>query len=127
MRQINNGDDASPEAATVGTSATVEEQVNRTDSMLRQHNIYDAKYYSDSDDLDDNSVAVISESDSPREVEVVNTHILFGNTETKALVHSGSVYTINNKNLAKAVIMNKKKESHWTNPSTFHDIKKNNF
>ena len=92
-----NVDDASSEAATVGISATVEEHLNQIDSMVRQRNIYNAKYDSDYDDVDDNCLAVISESNNLREVELVNMKIQFRNTENKALVDSGSVCTIGNK------------------------------
>ena len=56
--------------------------------------------------MDDNCVAVISDSDSLREVQPVNMQILFGNVETKALVDSRSVCTIVNKSIANAVMMN---------------------
>ena len=70
----------------VGTSATAKEQLNQIDSMLKQQNVHDSNYDSDYGDLDENCVAVISDSDSLREVETVNMQIYFGNKETKAFV-----------------------------------------
>ena len=87
----------SSEAAAVGTSATVEEQLKQIDSMLRKYNIYDANDESDCDDLEDYLVAVISNSDSLREIEPVIIQIVFGNIETKALMASENVCTIINK------------------------------
>ena len=49
--------------------------------MIRKHNLYDANYDFHNDDFEENCVAVISDSDSPREVEPVNVHIQFGNTK----------------------------------------------
>ena len=70
----------------VGTSATAKEQLNQIDFMLKQQNVHDSNYDSDYDDLDENCVAVISYSDSLREVETVKMQIYFGNKETKAFV-----------------------------------------
>ena len=64
----------------IGTFVTVVEQVNQVDAKIRKNSKYDANYDSDYDDLDDYCVAVISGSDSLREVEPVNLHIHFGNT-----------------------------------------------
>ena len=49
-------------------------------------------------------------------------HIQFGNTETKALVDSGSNCTIVNKSSASAVVMNSK-ECYWVQSPVFHDLK----
>ena len=98
--RVNIVDDVLSEVATVGTSATVEDQVNQIDSMLQKHNIYDANCGSIYDNLDDNCVAVIANDENLREVEPVNMQKQFGNVETKALVDSGSVCKIILKNLA---------------------------
>ena len=98
--RVNIVGDVPSEAATVGTSATVEDQVNQVDSMLQKHNIYDANCGSDYDNLDNNCVAVIANDENLREVEPVNLQMQFGNLETKALVDSGSVCKITLKNLA---------------------------
>ena len=66
--------------------------------------IYDANYDSDCDDFDDKCVATISTNDNIREVEPVNVYICIGNTNTKALVDSGSDCIIINKSLANAVV-----------------------
>ena len=42
--RVNNVKDITSETATVGTSSTVEEQVNQIDNMLKKHNIYGANY-----------------------------------------------------------------------------------
>ena len=60
------------EAATIGSSAMVEEQINQLETMMGRHSIYDANYDSDYDEFNDNCVAVISDSDNIREVEPVN-------------------------------------------------------
>ena len=91
---VINVDDLTSEAATIGTSATVGELVNQIEALIQKHRIYDANYDSDYDDFDENCVALISDSDNVREVELVNTHTQFRNTETNALVDSGSVCTI---------------------------------
>ena len=121
-RRVNNVDDISSEAATIGKRATAEEQMNQTDSLIQQHNIYDANYDLDYDNFDDNCVAVISDTDSLRNVEPVNMQIQFRNTETKALVDSGSACTINNKSFAKAVVMHCK-ESYWIQTQDLQDLK----
>ena len=81
--RVNNLDDTSSEAATIGTSATKGEQVNQIDAMMQKHSIYDAIYDFDYDEFDDNCVAIISDSDNFREVESVNMPIHFVNTEIK--------------------------------------------
>ena len=101
---MNNVDDSVSEAATVGTSATSAEQVNNIDRLLQKQGIYDANYDSDYDNYDDNCVATISINSDTREVEPVNLDICVGNTNTKALVDSGSVCTIINKSFAKTVV-----------------------
>ena len=111
--QFNNFDKALSAAATIGTSATMEEQVNQTNALIRKHNMYDANYDSDYDNFDDNCVAVISDSDSLRQVEPINMHFHLGNTKTIALVDSGIVCTIINYHLANAVVLSIT-ESYWT-------------
>ena len=86
--RVNSVDDSISEAATVGTSATVGDQVNHKDRLLQKHSIYDANYDSDYDDYDDNCVATISINNDTREREPVNLDICIGNTSTKALVDS---------------------------------------
>ena len=68
----------------VRTSSTVEEQVNQVDPILGKPNICDSNYDSDDDNFDGNCVAVISDSNSLRELEAVNMQILFGNVENKS-------------------------------------------
>ena len=109
---MNNVVDSISETATVGTSATVGEQVKHIDRLLQKHSIYDAYYDSDYDDYDDNCVATISINTNTREVEPVNLNICIGNTSTKALVDSGNVCTIINKSLATAVVLDCK-QSFW--------------
>ena len=82
--RLNNVDDASSEAAMIGTSSTVEEQVNQIYPMLGKPNIYDSNYDSDDDDFDGNCLAVISVSNSLRELEAVIMQILFGKVENKS-------------------------------------------
>ena len=101
---VNNVDDNISEAATVATSATGGEQVNQIDKLLQKHSTYDANYDSEYAEFDDNCVAIISNNDNIREVETLNANICIGNTNTKALVDSGTVCTIINKNLANAVV-----------------------
>ena len=100
--RVNNVDDVSSEAATVGTSAEVEEQVNQIDFMLQNRKTYDANSDFDYDDLD-NCVAVIC--NDLREVEPVNMQLQIGNIETKTLVNSSSVCTIIRKSLANALVL----------------------
>ena len=38
-RRVNNVDDTTSEAATIGTSATVGEQVHQVETMIQTHNI----------------------------------------------------------------------------------------
>ena len=101
---VNNVDDSISEAAIVGTSATVGEQVNHIDRLLQKQGIYDANYDSDYDDYDDNCVATISINSDTREVEPANLDICIGNTKTKVLVDLGSVCTIVNKSIATTVV-----------------------
>ena len=64
--RVNNVDDISSEAATIGTFAAMEEQGNQIDAMMQRHSIYDSNDDSNYDDIEDNCVAVISDSDSIR-------------------------------------------------------------
>ena len=120
--RVNNVDDSISEAATVGTSATVEEQVSHIDRLLQQHSIYDANYDSDYDDSDDNCVATISINNNTREVEPANLNICIGNTSSKALVELGSVCTIFNKSLA-TTVGSDCKESFWVQSPEMHELK----
>ena len=120
--RVNNVDDSVSEAATVGTSTKATEQVNKLDRLLKQHSIYDANYDSDYDDYNDNCVATISVKSYTCEVEPVNLDIFVENTTTKALVDSGSVCTIINKNLANTVV-SACKESYWVQSTEIHDLK----
>ena len=120
--RVNNVDDSISETATVGTSATVGEQVNHIDRLLQKHSIYYANYYSEYDDYDDNCVATVSINNNTRKVEPVNLNICIGNTSTKALVDSGSVCTINNESLATAVVSDCK-ESFWVESPEMHELK----
>ena len=104
--RVSKVDDTSSEIATIGTSAPVGEQISQIENLMQRHSVYDANYDPDYDEFPDNCIAVISDSDSIREVELVNMHIRFGNTKTKALVDSGSTCTIINRNLANAVVLN---------------------
>ena len=119
---MNNVDDSLSEAATVGTSATVGEQINHIYRLLQKHSIYDANYDSDYDDSDDNCFATIYISNASREVEPVNLNICIGNTSTKVLVDSESVCTIIKKSLATAVISDCKK-SFWEQSPEMHELK----
>ena len=120
--RVNNVDDNSSQAATIGTSATVGEQVNQVEAMMQKHSIYDANYDSDYNDFDGNCVAVISDSDNIREVEPLIMHIRFGNTETKALVDSGSVCTVISNSLVNAVVLNCQESYRVQSPEN-HDLK----
>ena len=73
--RVNNVDDKYSQAATIGTSATVGEQVDQIEAMMQKYSIYDANYESVYDDFDDNCVALISDSDNIREVEPLKMHI----------------------------------------------------
>ena len=86
--RVNNVDATIYETATLGTSASVWEQVNHIDRLLQKHSIYDASNDSDYYDFDDNCVATISTNDNIREVEPENVNICIVNTNTKALVDS---------------------------------------
>ena len=119
--RVNNVDDSISQAATVGTSATVGEQVNHIDRLLQKQSIYDAKYDSDYDDYDDNCVATIPISNDTREVKPVNLDICIGNTSTKALVDSGSVCTIFNRILATTVV-SECKEGFWVQSTEMHEL-----
>ena len=94
--RVNKISYASSEAATFGTSATVEEDFIELDAKLRHQNLNDAKNDSEHDDMDNNCVAIISNSDILRAVEPVKMYIQLGNIETITVV-SGSVCTINNR------------------------------
>ena len=120
--RVNYVDDSISEAATVGTTTSVTEQVNNISKFLQQKSIYDANYDSDYDDYDDNCVAAISYKTDTREVEPVNLDIRVGNTSTKALVDSGSVCTIDNKSLADKVV-SECKDSYWIQSPEIHDLK----
>ena len=61
--RVCNVDDASLEAANIGISAAVEEQVNQIDAMTQKHSIYNGNFDSDYDDFHNNCVDVISDSD----------------------------------------------------------------
>ena len=120
--RVNNVDDSISEAATVGTSATVGEQVNSKDRLLQEQSIYDANYDSNYDDYDDNCVATNSINNDTREVKPVNLDICIGNTTTKALVDSESVCTISIKSLATTVV-SEWKESFWVQSPEMHEQK----
>ena len=120
--RVNNVDDTISEAATVGSSASVGEQVNLIDRLLQKHSIYNANYDSDYDNFDDNCVATISTNDNIREVEPVNVNICIGNTNTKALVDSGSVCTIINDSLVNAEVSDCQ-ESFWVQSPEMHELK----
>ena len=122
MPKVNNVKDSISEAATVGTSATVGEHVNHIDRLLHKQGIYDANYYSNFDDYDDNCVATISINSDTREVEPVNLEICIRNTKTKALVDSGSVCTIINESLASTVVSGCT-ESFWVQSPEMHDLR----
>ena len=109
--RVNNVDDSISETATVGTSATVGEQVNHIDRLLQKHSIYDANYVSDYDGYDDNCIATISINNSTREVEPVNLNVCIGN-----------ISTIINKNLATAVVSDCKK-NFWVQSPEMHEPK----
>ena len=123
---VNNVDDASwhilAKTATIGTFPTVEEQVNQIDAMMQKHSIYDANYDSDYDYFEDNCVTIVSDSDSIREAEPVSMLIQIGNTETNALVDSGSVCTVIRKSIAIAVVLDIN-ESYWVQTPQFQDLK----
>ena len=55
-------------------------------------------------------------------METVNLDICVGNTNTKALVDLGSVYTIINKSLVKTVV-SECKGSYWVQSPEMHDLK----
>ena len=118
--RVNNVDDSISVTATVSTSATVGEQINHIDRLLQKHIVYDANYDSDYDNYDDNCVATIN--NNTREVEPVNLNSRIGKTSTKALVDSGSVCTIFNKNLATAVVSDCK-ECFWVQSPEMHELK----
>ena len=120
--RVNYVDDSISEAATVGTTTSLTEQVNNISKLLQQKSIYDANYDSDYDDYDDNCVAAISYNTDTREVEPVNLDIRVGNTSTKALVDSRSVCKIVNKSLADKVV-SECKDSYWIQSPEIHDLK----
>ena len=76
-RRVNNVEDIQSEAATVGTSQSVEAKVNQFDYMLKLHNLYDAHYDSAYIELEDNSVAVITDNLKFSKVEPLTVHIQF--------------------------------------------------
>ena len=120
-QRVNNADDTSSEEATVCTSATAGELANQIETMFQKRSIYDANYDSDYDKFYDNCVAIISDSGNISEVEPVNVHIRIRNTETKALVDSGSVCAIINKSLANAVVSNCQ-DSFWVQSPEMHEL-----
>ena len=120
--RVNNVDNSISEAATVGTSATAGEQVNRIDTWFQKQSIYDANYDSDYDDYSDNCIATISINNDTCEVEPVNLDICIGNTQTKALVDSGNVCTIINKCLANTML-SKCKGIFWVQTPEILDLK----
>ena len=117
-----NVDDTTSEAATIGTSATAGDQVNQIETTFQRHSIYDANYDSEYGEFDDNCVATISNSDNIREVEPVNVNICTKNTETKALVDSGSICIIIKRSLANAVVLNIQ-ENFWVQSPENHEPK----
>ena len=120
--RVNNVDDSSSDAATVGTSATVGEQVNHINRLLQKHSIYEGNYDSDYDNYDDNCVATISIKNNTREVEPVHLNICTGKTSAKTLVDSGSVCTIINKSLVTTVVSDCK-DSFWVQSPEMHEPK----
>ena len=120
--RVNNVKDSVSEAATVGTSATLAEQVNNIDRLHQKQSIYDANYDSDYDDYDDNCVATTSIESGTQELEPVNLNICFGNTTTKTLVDSGSVCTIIIKSLAEFLV-SQCKGSYCVQSPEMHDLK----
>ena len=118
--RVDNVENAQPENATVGTSPSVDDQVNQID-MLERQCIYEAYYDFDYDETEDNCLVVISSHQDLRMVEPVNIKLYSGNVETKALVGSGSACTIIHKSSANALVMNDK-SSYWVKSSTMHDL-----
>ena len=110
--KVNNIDDNSSQAAIIDNSATK--------TMMQRHSIYETNYDSVYDAFDDNCVAVISVIDSIRELEPLKILIGFGNTESKALVDSRSVFTIIYKNLANAVVLNIQESYGVQSPENFN-------
>ena len=120
-QQASNIDDISSQAATIGTSAAVGEEVIHIEILMQKHSTYDANYDPDYDIFDDNCVAVISDSNNIREVKPVNIHIRIKNSETKTLVNLGSLCTIINKSLANALVLNSQ-ESYWVQSPENQDL-----
>ena len=118
---FNNVEDTTSEAAQVDTSAA-EEQENQIETMFQKHSLYDANYDSDYDEIVDNCVAIISDSDIIREVEPFHVDIRIGNAETKALVDSGSICTIINRRPANAVVLNCQ-EGFWVRSPEMFELK----
>ena len=67
-------------------------------------------------------ITIVTINNNTREVELVNLNIRIGKTSTKALVDSGSVCTIFNKNLATAVVSDCK-ECFWVQSPEMHELK----
>ena len=59
-RRVNNVEDTTSEAATVGTSASVGEQVNHIERLLQKRSVYDEIFDFDCDDFDYNCFAANS-------------------------------------------------------------------
>ena len=87
--RVNNVDNYIFEAATVGTSVTVGEQVNHIDRLLRKQGIYGANSDWDFDDYDDNCVAKISIKSDTREVEPVKFRHLYREYKEKSFDRFG--------------------------------------
>ena len=58
---VNNVEDKKSESDTVGASPSVDEEVNNINNKLEKHNLYDANYNFDCDELDDNCMALITD------------------------------------------------------------------
>ena len=120
--RIKNVDDAHSETATVGTSPSVDCQVNQKENMLKQHNIYNANYHSDCGHTEDNCVALIASNQNLLTLKPINIKVHFGNVKTKTSVNSGSVFTIIHKSSANALVMDYK-NGYWVKPSTLRNSK----
>ena len=107
--RIKNVEDAHSESATVGTSPSVDCQVNQKENMFKQHNIYNANYHLDYGDTEDNCVALIASNHNLRTLKPINLQVHFGNVKRKTSVSSGSVFTIIHKSSGNALIMDNKK------------------
>ena len=111
-RRDNNVEDVQSEAARAGTSTSVDEKINETDNMLKNHNVYDANYDSDYDDVEDNYAAVITDDHSLRELERFNVQ-----------VHSRFHQGMNNYpwKPSKRIGSERIKNSFWLKPSVMHN------